>query len=178
MDLESNEKYTIPNEGLYFYHLAYLSTNSIAVGNISGSVHVYQNSGEGYQKTGKIEGRIIHIEHCKAVRCILFEESLNRIISASDDLHINTYDVESLKVQWPLVGHQDIITGLDYSPKMNLLASCSQDGTVKLWDLRSNKAEVQTLKLPEEDTCWDLSFSANGEEIVVGSDSICYVLTK
>ncbi|PSB27838.1 NB-ARC domain-containing protein [Stenomitos frigidus] len=43
-----------------------------------------------------------------------------------------------------LHGHQNWVRFLAYSPDGALLASCSQDGTVKLWDICSRSAHAQT----------------------------------
>lgn len=37
-----------------------------------------------------------------------------------------------------LSGHEDAVWGLAYSPSLKRLASCSADGTVRLWDPHSS----------------------------------------
>jgi len=34
-----------------------------------------------------------------------------------------------------LRGHVDVVTGTQFIDSMNLMASCSEDATIKLWDL-------------------------------------------
>jgi ribosome assembly protein RRB1 len=44
----------------------------------------------------------------------------------------------------PLKGHKESVEDLQFSPKHDhVLASCSVDKTIKLWDLRDNKWKAQ-----------------------------------
>ena len=43
----------------------------------------------------------------------------------------------------PLAGHQGYLHDISYDSKSNVLASASEDGTVKIWDLRSPKGRAQ-----------------------------------
>ena len=45
-----------------------------------------------------------------------------------------------------LLGHKDAVVGIDYDPINRLLLSSSEDSTLRIWDLRSNKA-VRLLKV-------------------------------
>ncbi len=57
--------------------------------------------------------------------------------------------------------HKDLIHDLAFSPDGTLLASCSYDRLIKLWDLRSNK-EARALK-DHSDAVHALAFSPDGQ---------------
>jgi WD40 repeat protein len=50
---------------------------------------------------------------------------------------LSLVDLESGRVKQRLFGHAHEITGLAFSPDGGTLASCSLDGTIKLWNLRT-----------------------------------------
>ena len=43
-----------------------------------------------------------------------------------------------------LIGHQDTVMGICYSPDGKTIASCSSDKTIKLWNSENGK-EITTL---------------------------------
>lgn len=105
----------------------------------------------------------------------------NRMLSASDDLHINIYDAETYKVIQPLVGHRDIISTILVNNEKNIYASCSYDGTVKIWDTRiDTKFDcIQTLSLIRGSGCniiWDMTMSNDANYILAGTEEGCFIL--
>ncbi len=146
----------------------------MAVGNATGSINIFS------LETLKIKHKVE--EHCLPVRTLTADLVNNKVCSASDDLHINVLDSTNFKTLMSLVGHRSIVTGFDISNQTNLSASCSHDGTVKIWDLKMNKA-IQTIRLKnssvdQETIClWDLSFSADGKTLFCGSDTALHILS-
>lgn len=74
-----------------------------------------------------------------------------------------------------LKGHQDSIQSLTFSPDGKMLASSSQDGTLKLWSLRSLQ-QVRSFSIrpspgnPSQPSLgYDLDFSPDGQTIAVTS---------
>ncbi|XP_065913646.1 WD repeat-containing protein 89-like isoform X2 [Dysidea avara] len=60
---------------------------------------------------------------------------------------IKTYSRDTLQPQGLLKGHDGVITGLCFShTNPNLLLSCSNDKTVRLWDLRGSSQDVTIFK--------------------------------
>ena len=60
------------------------------------------------------------------------------------DHAIRVIDLETRTESFaPLSGHQGYLHGISYDSKSNVLASASEDGTVKIWDLRSPKGRAQ-----------------------------------
>lgn len=117
-------------------------------------------------------------EHCLPVRALAYDSQNKKLISASDDLHINILDAESYKINLSLVGHKDLITGITVNSVLNIYASCSHDGSIKIWDGRESKA-VRTLHVPvnEESNCiWDIHFTNDGKYLVAGSEYGVHIL--
>jgi WD40 repeat protein len=107
---------------------------------------------ESGKRVHRIEGNIISIlEHCMAVRSLKYSPDHNILVSGSDDLHINLIDLTNNKVIQALVGHKESITTIEFNKHLNLYASSSLDGSIKLWDYR-NKASncVQTINLSND----------------------------
>ncbi|KAI9773029.1 MAG: hypothetical protein M1839_002230 [Geoglossum umbratile] len=80
-----------------------------------------------------------------------------------DELHVSTTKSKTL-VHCVLTGHEGSIFGVQISPLLDLgrhrpqrlLASCSDDRTVRIWDISELDTE------PHADTSTDTGFSANG----------------
>ncbi|CUM65247.1 uncharacterized protein PRCAT00002879001 [Priceomyces carsonii] len=76
---------------------------------------------------------------------ILQLPEVNLLATGSSARHINLHDprvssVASNQTTSKLVGHTNFVVGLEASPNnINMFASASHDGTVKVWDVRSEK---------------------------------------
>jgi WD40 repeat protein len=66
-------------------------------------------------------------------------------------------------------GHKQTVWSVAFSPDRKTLASASHDGTVKLWNLKTQQ-ELLTLRWPGE-TPRGLLFAPDGATLVVGSSS-------
>jgi WD40 repeat protein len=49
--------------------------------------------------------------------------------------------------QWNLPGHTAAVRGLAFAPREPLLATCAEDGTVRLWELAAGEARARTIDL-------------------------------
>ena len=92
----------------------------------------------------------------------------NLLVSGSSARHINVHDpristTTTEQTTTKLVGHTNFVVGLSASPNNdNMFASASHDGTVKVWDVRADKA-LYTITRNEAskdmdkvfDVCWD-----------------------
>jgi len=60
---------------------------------------------------------------------------------------VRVFDIEtSQEERSSLKGHEDYIHDMDYCPQSNALVSASEDGTARIWDIRTKKAQVQVIK--------------------------------
>jgi WD40 repeat protein len=79
--------------------------------------------------------------HSREIRALLFippsGTNPELLVSASDDLTIRIWDTALGKCLGILHGHTQGIWSLCYSPTLQTLFSCSQDETIKLWDLQT-----------------------------------------
>ena len=175
-DMDSCELFKeINNYNRFIYSTCFIGNNLISVGNQTGSIYFYNIESGKFVK--KIE------EHCMIVRCLCYDKN-NILFSASDDLHINVIDLNKFSIESPIVGHKEFISGMCFNEKKNLLFTSSFDGCIKVWDLKSKKRCVDTLKknvegnFDSENRVWDLAVSNEGDFIVgVGDDCVkCFLL--
>lgn len=130
------------------------------------------------------------------IRSLLFDEYNNRLLSTSDDLHINIYNSQNsnFKIMCHLVGHKSEISSIQHSNDKNIYATSSFDGTIKIFDakLNSKKNLIQTIDLnnslsitsnnfmdnsanlnmnrEDNNIIWDISFSKDGKYLMAGSE--------
>lgn len=95
---------------------------------------------------------------------------LHLIVSGSSARHINVHDprISSTSIEQTsstkLIGHTNFVVGLDANPANHFMfSSCSHDGTVKVWDVRSEKSLYTITRESQEargldkvfDVAWD-----------------------
>lgn len=84
---------------------------------------------------------------------------------ASGDIHLcNARSGKELRI---ISGHEDLILSLGFNPDGKLIASGSQDATMKLWDVASGR-NLGVFKGHSDDVN-SVAFSPNGTAIVTGS---------
>ncbi|MEC4895367.1 MAG: caspase family protein [Oscillatoria sp. PMC 1051.18] len=76
------------------------------------------------------------------------------------------YLLQNIQERNRLVGHQDSITGVDFSPDNQYIATASADNTIKIWSFQGE--EIATLQ-GHQDSVTSVSFSPDGKTIVSGS---------
>ncbi|XP_062928578.1 apoptotic protease-activating factor 1 isoform X1 [Mobula hypostoma] len=82
-------------------------------------------------------GNLIHTlrEHSEQVNCCQFSHSQHMMIlvTCSNDTLVKTWDLKGTSCKNTLFGHEAPVNHCCFSPDDQYLASCSDDGTVKLW---------------------------------------------
>ena len=71
------------------------------------------------------------------------------MVGSGDNL-VHIYDLETREELQSLKGHENFIHGLSHCPATDLIASGSEDGTVRLWDPKKKRPCTQVLKPDEE----------------------------
>ncbi len=197
-DIDSGEKINeIGNDNKYIYSIAYINEITLAIGNINGGVYIINTDTK--KRVNNLKGKLSYknSDSCMTIRSILHDSINERLICASDDLHINIYNTKDFKIMFPLVGHKNEISNIQYNPIKNVYATSSFDGTIKIWDAKLNSKNnlLQTLNLnsissnylngilqskiskDEFNIIWDICFSPDGKYLMAGSENGLHIFS-
>ncbi|KAK1820259.1 Lissencephaly-1 [Friedmanniomyces endolithicus] len=85
--------------------------------------------------------------HKNPVTCVAFHPVFSSLASGSEDCSIKIWDYELGELERTLKSHTKAVLDIDYGgPRGNtLLASCSSDLTIKLWDPADEYKNIRTL---------------------------------
>lgn len=70
-----------------------------------------------------------------------------------------------------LRGHLSLVWCTSFSPSKQVLASCSDDGTIRLWNIQNERLIQPPLHAPNTQTTWALDFSPDGQILAAAGDS-------
>ncbi|OAQ99745.1 hypothetical protein LLEC1_04377 [Akanthomyces lecanii] len=86
--------------------------------------------------------------HTDSVNCVAFHHVFSSLASGSDDCTIKIWDWELGELERTIKAHTQAVRDVDFGgPKgAVLLASCSSDLAIKLWDPSDNYNNIRTLK--------------------------------
>lgn len=161
----------IENKSKFLYSYCFLPNNKLATGNSIGGISIYNM--DNCVKESKIE------QHCLLVRNLALNKNKNILYSASDDLHINQIDLNTLNLNYPLVGHKEPITKMIYNENKNIMVTSSFDGTIKIWDIKGKNNCIETLESKNKNPIWDMSLSSDASLICyIGNENMGAFLLK
>jgi WD40 repeat protein len=102
-----------------------------------------------------------------AATCVAFAPDGKTVLIGTADGPIHFVNLADGKIVRTLLGHTSGVTGLVFHPSGTLLASCSKDRTVKLW----NPAAVAPLKSLDGHTAWieGITFIQQGTKLATVS---------
>ncbi|QDU28368.1 Serine/threonine-protein kinase PknB [Anatilimnocola aggregata] len=125
-----------------------------------------------WDPTSSATPRFVDLPH--AARCLAVSPDGNYVATAGGnkqppaELAIRIWDAQKLIPRGePLAGHTRMITALSYSPNGERIASAGADG-VLLWNL--NTGESQALVQESPQVMFALAYSADGNQLLTGSD--------
>lgn len=87
---------------------------------------------------------------------------------------ISIFNISSGKTERSFPGHRDLIYDIEFSPTGDLLATCSYDKSIILWDAKTGQ-QVRTFP-GHNGAVYDLAFSPDGQSLLSASaDDTCKV---
>ncbi|XP_059537886.1 apoptotic protease-activating factor 1 isoform X2 [Myotis daubentonii] len=121
-------------------------------------------------------------EHSEQVNCCHFTHSRHHLLLAtgSSDCFLKLWDLDQKQCRNTMFGHTNSVNHCRFSPDDKFLASCSADGTLKLWDVKSanerKSINVKQFFLSSEEPQEDIevivkccSWSSDGSKIMVAA---------
>ena len=86
---------------------------------------------------------------------------------SSDPFHVYTWNLQTGKLIDVLTGHSGPVCGLHFQGTGGVLASCSWDGSVKLWDLYKSNVPTESLQHSTDVVC--VCYRPDGKEVCSGT---------
>jgi len=143
-------------------------TNTFATGSLDRSIKVWGLGSPVNHYT--LEG------HERGVNCIDYYPSGDKpyILSGADDQTVKIWDYQTKSIVHSLTGHTHNVCAVLFHPKLPLIASASEDGTVRLWQSATYRAET-TLNYGME-RAWALAATKESSMLACGFDEGCVVV--
>ena len=115
-----------------YFAAVYASEDKLVVGGDDGSIRIVD------AKTGKDSE---HLAKSEFVSAFSLSRDGRKIAYGNHDFQVKVVD-EGRIIQTTFNGHENLIFDLDFSDDGTSIASCSTDGTVRYWDMKSNDSHV------------------------------------
>ncbi len=112
-------------------------------------------------QTGK---PVLEFPQGEYVHAVAYDGAGARLAAGGSDGVVNVYSVADGKLLAKLVGHEDAILSVRFSPDDRYLLTSGYDHTARLWDLATGR-EIQTLH-GHTWWVWSAEFSPDGKQIV------------
>jgi len=143
-------------------------TNTFASGSLDRTIKVWGLGSPSPHYT--LEG------HENGVNCIDYYPSGDKpyILSGADDKTVKIWDYQTKSIVHSLDGHTHNVCAVLFHPKLPLIASASEDGTVRLWQSTTYRAE-STLNYSME-RAWALAATKDSNMLAIGFDEGCVVV--
>jgi len=108
--------------------------------------------------------------HERGVNCIDYYPSGDKpyLLSGADDRTVKIWDYQTKSVVHSLDGHSHNVCSVLFHPKLPLIASASEDGTVRIWHSTTYRAET-TLNYGME-RAWALAATKESNTLACGFD--------
>lgn len=165
----SNASTSIPPSPVSY--LAYHDVNNIvAAGYNDGSIKVWDLS------SGSV---IITFQgHKSTIAVLKFDRSGTRLVSGANDSSIILWDLVGETGLFKLKGHKGPISGLEFLSEKyseenvdeieDYLLSCSRDGLIKLWELKSQQC-IET-HLAHSNECWSMGINETKDLVITSGN--------
>jgi WD40 repeat protein len=81
---------------------------------------------------------------------------------------VGKHEKSTIKPRHKFKGHADWVTGVIHLPDGQRMMTCSRDGSLRLWNLKSGKQIGEDWRDGDSDV-WTIALSPDGEKVVRGS---------
>jgi len=108
--------------------------------------------------------------HERGVNCIDYYPSGDKpyLLSGADDQTVKVWDYQTKSVVHSLDGHSHNVCAVLFHPKLPIIASASEDGTVRVWQSSTYRPET-TLNYGME-RAWALAATGSANKLAIGYD--------
>lgn len=114
------------------------------------------------------EGVVTSAEHWSTGAAAAFAPLSGRLATVGGNNTALIWDASLRRQELTLVGHDDAVNGVDWSPDETRLATASEDGTSRIWDARSGE-ELLTLA-SHEGAVNQVAWSPDGSQLATAGD--------
>lgn len=114
--------------------------------------------------------------HERGVNCLDYYHGGDKpyLVSGSDDKTVKIWDYQTKAIIQSLDGHTHNLTSVLYHPRLPLIVSACEDGTVRMWHATTYRAE-STLNYGME-RAWSLASMPSSNKLAIGYDEGTIVL--
>ncbi|KIW64451.1 hypothetical protein PV04_09383 [Phialophora macrospora] len=148
-DVFTNTTNTTRARSLPFCAASFNQQEAVAIGNEEGQIDIYRAWPRvpGYDGSLKFEGQMV--PHDNAIMDMQFSPDDHFLATASGDQTCRIIDMNTRTGTHTLVGHVGSIKNVRWQPASGnkILATCSRDGSICLWDLRCAQKALGSLKV-------------------------------
>jgi WD40 repeat protein len=125
-----------------------------------------------YAEAGQVRSTLLgRVEGVTGSVCALaFHPDGSRVATGNRDMKVYVWDVNGVAPLQTFSGHQKLVTGVAFRPHhSDQLATSSDDGTVKVWDLKPRvQAHLQASAAQVGSNLYCVSFNAGGKFVAAG----------
>lgn len=89
----------------------------------------------------------------------------NLVVASGRDPGIEIWNLDTLSLVSRLTGHQGSVWCVDWSPDGRRIASCSEDGTVKIWDPVTGYEALTLADVRPSGEIWNVQFGPNNKRL-------------
>jgi WD40 repeat protein/serine/threonine protein kinase len=111
------------------------------------------------------------LRHTSEVRAVAFRGD-GKAVASTDGVAVKVWSTETGKLDQTFEEHEGTVLSVAFSPDGARLASCGQDGTIRIWDL-ARGTDVKTLTLggsPPRQPIRRVAFSPGGRRLASAGD--------
>jgi len=145
-------------------------TNTFASASLDRTVKVWGLTNSDGGANFSLEG------HERGCNCVDYYPGGDKpyLISGADDTQIRIWDYQTKSCVQVLEGHSNNVSAVCFHPRLPLIVSASEDGTVRLWHSTTYRAET-TLNYGME-RAWALASTPDSNKLAIGFDEGAVVI--